>query len=172
MPFISVYPNPTTNTLDIKFVPIDKDSVDAHLATCPPGTVIMDFSNMPAHDRDMEAAWELSADKKSIVVNIEKARTIYKTRIMAERDILLARLDAAEPKAQNNPDHLLEIQEEKNRLLSLTDRIDKAATTFEMRMVRCDAFLTQMVIDGGHRIHTIASKPSEPPFILPGLGSL
>jgi hypothetical protein len=74
-----------------------------------------------------------------IVIDIEKARSITKDRLRAERAPLLAALDIEFQRAVENGAEIAAIVAEKNRLRDITNLADAATTLDELRAIKAEA---------------------------------
>jgi hypothetical protein len=74
-----------------------------------------------------------------IVIDIEKARSLTKDRLRAERAPLLAALDIEFQRAVENGAEIDAIVAEKNRLRDITNLADAATTLDELRAIKAEA---------------------------------
>jgi hypothetical protein len=68
-----------------------------------------------------------------IVINLDKAREVTKTRLRSEREPLLAALDVAFQRALESGADTSTIVAEKQRLRDITKLVDSAGTLDELR---------------------------------------
>ena len=95
---------------------------------------IVDVSDIPT-DNTFRDAWEY-ADK--IVINIDKAKEITKTRLRAERAPLLQNLDVAFQRALETGADTSTIVAEKQRLRDITNVVNTCATLDELRTLKVE----------------------------------
>lgn len=95
---------------------------------------IVDVSDIPT-DSTFRDAWEY-ADK--IVINIDKAKEITKTRLRTERAPLLQNLDIAFQRALETGADTSTIVAEKQRLRDITNAVDTCATLDELRTLKVE----------------------------------
>jgi len=100
----------------------------------PEGSIIVDSSALPEADNDFFDAWELS--NGVVIVNLDKAKAITKTRLRAERAPLLAAQDVLFQRAQETGPDTSAIVAEKQRLRDITKSADSATTTEELRNLK------------------------------------
>jgi hypothetical protein len=100
----------------------------------PEGSIIVDSSALPNTDNDFFDAWELS--NGVVIVNLDKAKAITKTRLRAERAPLLAAQDVLFQRAQETGADTSAIVAEKQRLRDITKSADSATTTEKLRNLK------------------------------------
>ena len=100
----------------------------------PSGSIIVDSETLPNSDNDFFDAWELS--NGSVTVNLDKAKAITKTRLRAEREPLLAAQDVLFQRALETSADTTAIVAEKQRLRDITNQVDSATTTTELRAMK------------------------------------
>lgn len=100
----------------------------------PSHSIIIDDSFLPQADNDFFNAWELS--NGAVTVNIEKAKTITKERLRAERAPLLAAQDVLFQRALEVGADTTAIVTEKQRLRDITQLADACTTTAELRALQ------------------------------------
>jgi len=71
-----------------------------------------------------------------ITVNLDKAKAITKTRLREERYPLLVEQDILYMKAQENNADTVDIIKEKQRLRDITNSVDSAKTTDELKAIK------------------------------------
>lgn len=72
-----------------------------------------------------------------IVIDIDKAKVITKSRLRAERAPLLAAQDVAFQRALESGSDTAAIVAEKQRLRDITNLVDTCTTTDELRGLKC-----------------------------------
>ena len=72
-----------------------------------------------------------------IVIDIDKAKAITKSRLRAERAPLLAAQDVAFQRALESGSDTAAIVAEKQRLRDITNLVDTCTTTDELRGLKC-----------------------------------
>jgi hypothetical protein len=72
-----------------------------------------------------------------IVIDIDKAKAITKSRLRAERAPLLAAQDVAFQRALESGGDTATIVAEKQRLRDITNLVDTCTTTDELRGLKC-----------------------------------
>jgi hypothetical protein len=72
-----------------------------------------------------------------ITINLDKAKTITKDRLRAERKPLLEAQDVAFQRALESNSDTSEIVAEKQRLRDITLLVDQAATLEELKQITC-----------------------------------
>lgn len=100
----------------------------------PSHSVIVQDSELPQADNDFFDAWELSGS--TVSVNLDKAKTITKTRLRAERAPLLAAQDVAFQRALETGADTTAIVAEKQRLRDITNQADACTSTAELRALK------------------------------------
>lgn len=100
----------------------------------PSHSIIIDDSFLPQADNDFFNAWELA--NGAVTVNIEKAKTITKERLRAERAPLLAAQDVLFQRALEVGADTTAIVTEKQRLRDITQLADACTTTAELRALK------------------------------------
>lgn len=98
---------------------------------CPPDSFIVSASSLPEEDNDFFDAWEQT--NGVVTVNLEKAKSITKDRLRAERAPLLAAQDVAFQRALESGADTTAIVAEKQRLRDITTLADVCTTTAELR---------------------------------------
>lgn len=98
---------------------------------CPEGAIIVDSDTLPNEHNDFFNAWELADGVVS--VNFEKAKTITKDRLRAERKPLLEAQDVAFQRALESGADTSAIVAEKQRLRDVTQLADQATTLDELK---------------------------------------
>lgn len=97
----------------------------------PSHSIIVDSADLPEADNDFFDAWELNDGVVS--VNLDKAKTITKNRLRAERAPLLAAQDVLFQRALETGADTATIVAEKQRLRDITNLADACTTTAELR---------------------------------------
>jgi hypothetical protein len=90
----------------------------------PAGSVIVENDALPNEHNEFFNAWELSGS--TVSVNMDKAKTITKTRLRMEREPLLAAQDVAFQRALESSADTSAIVVEKQRLRDITLLADSA----------------------------------------------
>jgi uncharacterized protein YdaT len=72
-----------------------------------------------------------------IVINIDKAKEVTKTRLRAEREALLQAQDVAFQRALESGADTTAIVAEKQRLRDITSQADQATTLEELKGISC-----------------------------------
>ena len=103
----------------------------------PQGSIIVDSSTLPNNDNDFFDAWELSGS--TVTVNLSKAKEITKNRLRLQRTPLLAAQDVLFQRALETSADTTAIVAEKNRLRDITDQVDSATTTTQLRGMKVEA---------------------------------
>jgi len=103
----------------------------------PAGSIIVDSSILPNSDNDFFNAWELSGS--TVSVNISKAKEITKARLRAEREPLLQAQDVLFQRALETASDTTAIVAEKQRLRDITNQVDSATTTAQLRGMKVEA---------------------------------
>ena len=101
--------------------------------TTPAGSVIVENDALPNEHNEFFNAWELSGS--TVSVNMDKAKTITKTRLRAEREPLLAAQDVAFQRALEASADTSAIVAEKQRLRDITKLADAATTLDELKAI-------------------------------------
>lgn len=101
------------------------------------GARIVTAADLPNQDNDFFNAWELNG--ATITVNLDKAKTITKDRLRAERAPLLAAQDVAFQRALESGADTTAIVAEKQRLRDITLLADSATTLAELRALKAEA---------------------------------
>jgi hypothetical protein len=95
----------------------------------PVNSIIVDISFLP--NNDFFNAWELNGT--AVTVNLDKAKTITKERLRAERTPLLLAQDVAFQRALEEGADTTAIVAEKQRLRDITNLADQATTLDELK---------------------------------------
>ena len=103
----------------------------------PSGSIIVDQSTLPSSDNDFFDAWELSGT--TVLVNISKAKEITRKRLRKEREPLLAAQDVLFQRALETSADTTAIVAEKQRLRDITNQVDSATTTTQLRGMKVEA---------------------------------
>jgi hypothetical protein len=103
----------------------------------PQGSIIVDSSTLPNNDNDFFDAWELNGS--TVTVNLSKAKEITKNRLRVQRTALLAAQDVLFQRALETSTDTTAIVAEKNRLRDITDQVDSATTTAQLRGMKVEA---------------------------------
>jgi hypothetical protein len=103
----------------------------------PSNSIIVDSSTLPSNDNDFFDAWELSGS--TVTVNLSKAKEITKNRLRLQRTPLLAAQDVLFQRALETSADTTAIVAEKNRLRDITDQVDSATTTAQLRGMKVEA---------------------------------
>lgn len=82
-----------------------------------------------------------------IVIDIDKAKAITKSRLRAERAPLLAALDVAFQRALESGSDTAAIVAEKQRLRDITNLVDACTTTDELKALSCAAPAPASVVE-------------------------
>jgi hypothetical protein len=120
-------------------IPTGEVDIDTLIATVLPQGAdysVVDDADLPA-DRDFRDAWVKVGD--AIDHDIEKAQSITKERLRAERAPLLEKLDVDYMKAIEVSADTTTIVAEKQRLRDVTTLVDTATTLDELRGISCQA---------------------------------
>ena len=113
-------------------VPTGELSIQAVQAKdTPAGSIIVDQDTLPNSDNDFFNAWELVDGK--VEVSLAKAKEITKARLRAEREPLLQAQDVLFQRALETAADTTAIVAEKQRLRDITNQIDLATTTAQLR---------------------------------------
>jgi hypothetical protein len=103
----------------------------------PAGSIIVDQSTLPNSDNDFFDAWELSGS--TVSVNLSKAKEITRARLRAEREPLLQAQDVLFQRALETSADTTAIVAEKQRLRDITNQVDSATTTAQLRGMKVEA---------------------------------
>jgi len=103
----------------------------------PAGSIIVDQATLPNSDNDFFNAWELVNGK--VEVSLAKAKEITKARLRAEREALLTAQDVLFQRALETSADTTAIVAEKQRLRDITNQVDSATTTAELRGMKVEA---------------------------------
>jgi hypothetical protein len=115
-------------------MPTGEISIEAVKAKdTPTGSIIVDYESLPTNDNDFFDAWELSGT--TVSVSISKAKEMTKKRLRTEREPLLAAQDVLFQRALETSADTTAIVAEKQRLRDITDQVDSATTTAELRVM-------------------------------------
>lgn len=119
-------------------VPTGELSIEAvKTKDTPSGSIIVDSDTLPNSDNDFFDAWQLSGS--TVSVNISKAKEITKKRLRAEREPLLAAQDVLFQRALETSADTTAIVAEKQRLRDITNQVDSATTTAQLRVMKAEA---------------------------------
>ena len=119
-------------------VPTGEISIQAVQAKdTPSGSIIVDQSTLPNSDNDFFNAWELSGS--TVSVNLSKAKEITRVRLRAEREPLLQAQDVLFQRALETSADTTAIVAEKQRLRDITNQVDLATTTAQLRGMKVEA---------------------------------
>lgn len=99
----------------------------------PAGSIIVDKDTLPQADNDFFEAWELNGS--TVSVNLSKAKEITKKRLRAEREPLLQAQDVIFQRALETGADTTAIVAEKQRLRDITNQVDTATTTAQLRSI-------------------------------------
>ena len=103
----------------------------------PAGSIIVDSDTLPNSDNDFFNAWELSGT--TVSVNLSKAKEITRKRLRAEREPLLQAQDVLFQRALETSADTTAIVAEKQRLRDITNQVDSATTTAQLRGMKVEA---------------------------------
>ena len=103
----------------------------------PSGSIIVDHDTLPNSDNDFFNAWELNGS--TVLVNLSKAKEITKKGLRAEREPLLQAQDILFQKALETNTDTTVIVAEKQRLRDITNQVDSATTTVQLRAMKVEA---------------------------------
>jgi len=118
--------------------PTGELSIEAVKAKDTPfNSIIVDSSTLPNNDNDFFDAWELNGS--TVTVNLSKAKEITKERLRVQRTPLLAAQDVLFQRALETSADTTAIVAEKNRLRDITDQVDSATTTAQLRGMKVEA---------------------------------
>jgi hypothetical protein len=119
-------------------VPTGELSIEAVKAKdTPTGSIIVNQNTLPNADNDFFDAWELSGT--TVSVNLSKAKEITRKRLRAEREPLLAAQDVLFQRALETSADTTAIVAEKQRLRDITNQVDSATTTAQLRGMKVEA---------------------------------
>jgi hypothetical protein len=119
-------------------IPTGEISIEAVKAKdTPTGSIIVDQATLPNSDNDFFDAWELSGS--TVSVNLSKAKEITKKRLRVEREPLLAAQDVLFQRALETSADTTAIVAEKQRLIDITNQVDSATTTAQLRGMKVEA---------------------------------
>ena len=102
----------------------------------PAGSIIVDQNTLPNADNDFFDAWELS--DSTVSVNLSKAKEITRKRLRAQREPLLTAQDVLFQRALETAADTTAIVAEKQRLRDITNQVDLATTTAELRGMKVE----------------------------------
>jgi len=115
-------------------MPTGEISIEAVKAKdTPTGSIIVDYESLPINDNDFFDAWKLNGT--TVSVSISKAKEMTKKRLRAEREPLLAAQDVLFQRALETSTDTTAIVAEKQRLRDITDQVDSATTTAQLRVM-------------------------------------
>jgi hypothetical protein len=100
----------------------------------PSGSIIVDRDTLPNDDYDFFNAWELN--DSTVSVNIAKAKEITKRKLREERKPLLEAQDVLFQRALETSADTTAIVAEKQRLRDITNQVDSATTTAQLRSMK------------------------------------
>ena len=113
-------------------IPTGEISIEAVKAKdTPAGSIIVDQATLPNSDNDFFNAWELVNGK--VEVSLAKAKEITRARLRAEREPLLQAQDVLFQRALETSADTTAIVAEKQRLRDITNQVDSATTTAQLR---------------------------------------
>ena len=113
-------------------IPTGELSIEAVQAKdTPAGSIIVDQDTLPNSDNDFFDAWELSGS--TVSVNLSKAKEITRARLRAERLPLLQAQDVLFQRALETNADTTAIVAEKQRLRDITNQVDLATSTAQLR---------------------------------------
>ena len=119
-------------------IPTGEISIEAVKAKdTPSGSIIVDQATLPNSDNDFFDAWELSGS--TVSVNLSKAKEITRKRLRAEREALLTAQDVLFQRALETAADTTAIVAEKQRLRDITNQVDLATTTAQLRGMKVEA---------------------------------
>ena len=119
-------------------VPTGEISIEAVQAKdTPSGSIIVNQDTLPNDDHDFFNAWELN--ESTVSVNLSKAKEITKKRLRAERQPLLDAQDVLFQRALETSADTTAIVAEKQRLRDVTNQVDSATTTVQLRAMKVEA---------------------------------
>ena len=102
----------------------------------PAGSIIVNQDTLPNSDNDFFNAWELVDGK--VEVSLAKAKEITKARLRAEREALLTAQDVLFQRALETASDTTAIVAEKQRLRDITNQVDSATTTAQLRGMKVE----------------------------------
>lgn len=115
--------------------PTGEMSIEAVKAKDTPNeSIIVNRDTLPNDDYDFFNAWELSGS--TVSVNITKAKEITRKRLRAERQPLLDAQDVLFQRALETSADTTAIVAEKQRLRDITNQVDSATTTTQLREMK------------------------------------
>jgi hypothetical protein len=120
------YPTPEfleTNTIE-----------DVLAKDCPEGSIIVNSDSLPNEHSDFFNAWVLNGT--TVTVSLDKAKTITKDRLRAEREPLLAAQDVLYMRATEANQNTTAIVAEKQRLRDLPSLADACTTLAQLRNLK------------------------------------
>ena len=118
-------------------VPTGELSIQAVQAKdTPAGSIIVNQDTLPNSDSDFFNAWELVDGK--VEVSLAKAKEITKARLRAEREPLLQAQDVLFQRALETAADTTAIVAEKQRLRDITNQVDLATTTAQLRGMKVE----------------------------------
>ena len=130
---VIIYSNSTGNVSVC--IPTGELAIEAVLVKdCPAGAMIVDDATLPQADNDFFDAWELNGS--TVSVNLDKAKTITKVRLRAEREPLLQAQDVLFQRALESNGDTSAIVAEKQRLRDITALADSATTLEGLRAIK------------------------------------
>lgn len=116
-------------------VPTGEISIEAvKTKDTPASSIIVDHDTLPNSDNDFFDAWELSGS--TVSVNITKAKEITRKRLRVERQPLLDAQDVLFQRALETSADTTAIVAEKQRLRDITNQVDSATTTTQLRAMK------------------------------------
>jgi hypothetical protein len=119
-------------------VPTGEISIEAvKTKDTPASSIIVDHDTLPNSDNDFFDAWELSGS--TVSVNITKAKEITRKRLRTERTPLLVAQDVLFQRALETSADTTAIVAEKQRLRDITNQVDSATTTTQLRGMKVEA---------------------------------
>jgi len=119
-------------------VPTGEISIEAVKAKDTPNeSIIVNQDTLPNSDKDFFDAWELSGS--TVSVNLSKAKEITRKRLRAERTPLLVAQDVLFQRALEISADTTAIVAEKQRLRDITNQVDSATTTTQLRGMKVEA---------------------------------
>jgi NADPH-dependent glutamate synthase beta subunit-like oxidoreductase len=119
-------------------IPTGEISIEAVKAKdTPAGSIIVDQATLPNSDNDFFNAWELVNGK--VEVSLAKAKEITRARLRAEREPLLQAQDVLFQRALETSADTTAIVAEKQRLRDITNQVDSATTTAQLRGMKVEA---------------------------------
>lgn len=130
---VIIYTNPNGGNVCV-CVPTGEIPIEQVQGKDIPGDVqsyIVDASSLPEEDNDFFMAWEQT--NGVVTVSLDKAKSITKDRLRAQRAPLLAAQDVAFQRALETGADTAAIVAEKQRLRDVTSLADACATLAELR---------------------------------------